>query len=257
MQDTTLIVKSFLRPHCVERLLQSIAQFYPDLPVIVADDSDPATQERIAQLAHTCVDDRLTFLKLPFDVGLSAGRNRLVDAARTPYVILFDDDFVLTNETRLDVLVEHLRADKYDLVGGSWILPDGQIEHFEGYMELTSGILRLSPLEQYKRHQGADIVLNFFAAKTDMLKAIRWDENLKQSEHFDFFLQCQQHRVRVGYEPTVNILHDKQMPEDYKEFRMRFIHDRQLMFKKWGITEIQGWPQPKKDEDGELEKIMI
>jgi len=256
MQDTTLIVKSFFCPHCIERLLQSIAQFYPDLPIIVADDSDQATQDRIAQMAHACAGDRLTFLKLPLNIGTSAGRNRLVDAARTPYVILFDDDFVLTNETRLEVLVDHLRADNYDLVAGSWFLPDGQIEYFAGYMELTSGILRLLPLEQYKRHQRADIVLNFFAAKTDMLRALRWDENLKLSEHFDFFLQYQQHHVRVGYEPTVKILHDKHMPKEYKEIRTQFMPYRQLMFKKWGITEIQGWPEPNENDDDKADKIL-
>ena len=245
MKDTTLLIKSFLRPKCLSRLLHTINLYFPTTSVIVADDSPPIIQEEISKIIKAYQSNRLTFLKLPFDVGLTVGRNRLVDAANTPYVILFDDDYVLDHESKLDILVSHLRQNTYDLVGGCWKMPNGRIDHFAGYMEIKDSILHFTQLEQYEQHQKADIVLNFFAAKTNTLRNLPWDENLKQSEHFDFFLQYKQHEVRVGYEPNVRLIHDRRMPKGYREFRMRYIHDRKVMFKKWGITKFHAWPAPK------------
>lgn len=53
----TIATKTFLRPHKLKILLQSIRKYYPDLTVIVADDSkEPLTIE----------DDYVEYYLMPF-----------------------------------------------------------------------------------------------------------------------------------------------------------------------------------------------
>jgi GT2 family glycosyltransferase len=245
MRDTTLLIKSFQRPRCMKRQLQTLRKFWPDTPVVVADDSEPPVQRAIAQMAQYYLGDRLTFVRLPFDVGVSTGRNRLVDTAQTPYVVLLEDDFVFTAETRLEELVGHIRADTYDLVSGTVVLVhETQVQHYEGYITLRADTLYLAPLEHYEHHQQCDVVTNFFAARTDIVRAVRWDEELKLSEHLDYFMRCQQYGVRVGYEPTVKILHTRERPSGYQSYRRRSFDYHQVWLGKWGIREIRGAIEP-------------
>lgn len=86
----TFIIHTFKRPDCLSRLLESIKEYYPNTPVIVYDDSE-------------------------FDRGLSWGRNHLVSQVKTKYFLLLDDDFVFTNETKIERLVEKAEQG-YDIV---------------------------------------------------------------------------------------------------------------------------------------------
>src|SRR5690606_3431510 len=56
---------------------------------------------------------------LPFDSGVSAGRQAALDRVRTRYTWLLDDDFVVYRGTRLDLAFDALeRHSDLDLVGG-------------------------------------------------------------------------------------------------------------------------------------------
>jgi len=48
------------------------------------------------------------------DIGLSAGRNRLLDVGDTPIVVFADDDHLITDQTRLPDLMQKLNA-RHDL----------------------------------------------------------------------------------------------------------------------------------------------
>ncbi len=50
-------------------------------------------------------------IETDYDIGLSAGRNRLLDAGDSPIVVFTDDDQLVTEHTRLSELVEKL--DRY------------------------------------------------------------------------------------------------------------------------------------------------
>jgi glycosyltransferase involved in cell wall biosynthesis len=86
--DVTFLVKTHERPQCLRKLLLSLRTQFPRTRVIVADDG------RVS-LRHRLDDELLTLLTLPYDVGLSAGRNAMLERVETKYFITLDDDFVL------------------------------------------------------------------------------------------------------------------------------------------------------------------
>ena len=53
-------------------------------------------------------DDRTTVLALPFNSGVAVGRNAAIAAATTPYVMVTDDDVVMTAATDLAGAVRFL-----------------------------------------------------------------------------------------------------------------------------------------------------
>lgn len=53
----TIATKTFLRPHKLKILLQSIRKYYPDLTVIVADDSKEPLEIK---------DDNVEYYSMPF-----------------------------------------------------------------------------------------------------------------------------------------------------------------------------------------------
>eukprot|EP00966_Prymnesium_polylepis_P153995 3556125-Prymnesium_polylepis.1 len=53
---------------------------------------------------------RIRHVPLPPGAGLSAGRNALVEAVRTPFLALMDDDVVLTEAKSLGTLLSALQA---------------------------------------------------------------------------------------------------------------------------------------------------
>ena len=66
------------------------------------------------------------------------------------------------------------------------------------------------------------IVLNFLAARTQVLRDNPWDNELKMGEHEDFFWRARQAGVQVGYCPQAVALHMKDpTPSHYTEHRNR------------------------------------
>ena len=93
MRDrVTFCIKTIHRPHCCATLVRSIHEHCgDDRPLIyVLDDGKP--ELRFSQVCpdEAALVDRL--IETEYDIGLSAGRNRLVEAAQTPMVIFADDD---------------------------------------------------------------------------------------------------------------------------------------------------------------------
>ena len=98
LSDTTAIIKTFLRDKCLFHCVQTLKESYPSIHIVVADDGHPS-QEKRDQLMFMGVDE---YIEMPWNRGLSAGRNVLLDAARTPYVLLCDDDFSFTEDTNIE-----------------------------------------------------------------------------------------------------------------------------------------------------------
>ena len=71
---------------------------------------------------HEVMDSfNVSYLQLVPRLGLSAGRNALVEACRTKYLVLLDDDVFFTASTRLDLLLQRLEDDpSLQLVAGAY-----------------------------------------------------------------------------------------------------------------------------------------
>ena len=228
IQATTFVVKTFLRPHCLDRLISSIRANYPDVPILVADDSPTPVARKDVQV-HA----------LPYDCGLSFGRNYLVDRVQTEYFLLMDDDHVFEDRTRIETLLAPIARNRFDLVGAQVVEACGPFA-WEGLLELdgTALTLRKGDNGLVDGVARVDFCHNFFAARTEMVRKLRWDDTLKLGEHTDFFLRAAGAGLRVGYDATVKVQHLPEKSGDYAGFRARAKGYRKTMMRKHGLQKI-------------------
>lgn len=226
-KDLTIVVKTLMRPRALDMLLTSIWARYSDVKIFVADDSP-------VPIKRTDVDN---YFILPFDSGLSYGRNFLLEKVETKYVMVLDDDTVFTDDTELAwplrVLEEH---HDIDLVGGRY-LP----EKFYGKQVIERGVL-IRDLEIYNGIVDGfpvyDFTANFFVARTEKIREIRWDESLKIQEHMDFFWRAKQ-RLICTHLPYFSSQNSHLESEGYARFRGRHKKFQALQCQKIGVKKIK------------------
>jgi len=252
--DVTAAVKTFLRDRSLHHCVQTLRAQYPDMPIIVADDGH-CTDEKEERLLAAGVSK---YLRLPWNVGLSAGRNALVDACETPYILMCEDDFSFTPNSH----VERLRQlmDIADIAAGlvfnvrHWACHNGGMgwDPFGGkFVNAYGRVFRAGFTGDVKEYEGihyeeADFVLNFFVARLASLRNIRWDEELQLAfEHLDFFLRAKAAGIKSVRSSDVMTLHkeidDSHNPE-YQKFRNDYEKYREPFKKKWGFDWIHDLP---------------
>ncbi|NLT07381.1 MAG: glycosyltransferase family 2 protein [Solirubrobacterales bacterium] len=225
-------VTTFMRPAALGRLLASIAEHVPAARVHVADQGgglDDAGYDRLwRDLRARGLLYRPVVERLPFDCGVSAARNRLVDLAPGEFKLILDDDFVFTADTRVErfvALLDH-RPDA-GVVGGR-VTRDGDENRFDLRFERAGGLLREVPEDgPFLSHDGiryreADCVVNFALMRAEVFERVRWDPRLKIAEHEDFFLRLLDTPFRVLHTPDVTVDHPPpDLDGDYPSFRNR------------------------------------
>jgi glycosyltransferase involved in cell wall biosynthesis len=212
-----IVIKTFNRYHCLDKLLKSIEQYYPDKNIIIADDS-VKFNEKFYQ--HNL---NMEVLNVGVDVGLSYGRNEAMKLVKTEYALLLDDDFVFDERTDIHKLLTIAQHTDADVVGGS-LDTNGKIDGYNQTMEITDRTLQYrwsdNPLEEHEgiQYQKCDIVYNFGLFR----KKHKWDNKIKiKGEHADYFLRLKEKKGKVYYVPEVVIQHHPDRPQDYKHFRGR------------------------------------
>lgn len=228
--DLTLVVKTFERPDVLRRMLASVRRVYAG-PVIVVDDS---------RVPFVSDDPGVTVLALPFDTGVGAGRNAGLDAVRTEFVWMADDDMILLPDFDAARPLAHLRAHpEVDLYGGAVVnLPDGRRHDYaaaslfarEGAPVLPRGTL-VGGLPVYEK------VPNFYVARTDRVRALRYDDRLKRLDHNDFFTRAHGRLVCV-YDRSWTCLHaHAYFDARYLAFRQDTAADAALLATLWSGRE--------------------
>ncbi|XP_029784931.1 beta-1,4 N-acetylgalactosaminyltransferase 2 [Suricata suricatta] len=202
----TIATKTFLRPHKLMTMLQSIRKFYPDLTVIVADDSKEPLQIK---------DNHVEYYTMPFGKGWFAGRNLAISQVTTKYVLWVDDDFLFNDKTKIEVLVDVLEKTELDVVGGSVL---GNVFQFKLLLEKSPngdclhrrpGSFR--PLDGFPRCVVTSGVVNFFLAHTERLQRVGFDPRLQRVAHSEFFIDGLG-SLLVGSCPEVIIGHQARSP---------------------------------------------
>jgi len=139
-ESVTILVKTHARYECVFTLIASIRNFYPTIRILIADDgadqqSPGAVREQtemMAELQRSYANDgSIEFYALPYDLGLSYSRNYLLDRVKTTYFVTCDDDFIFTEETRIEswlLLLEEFGS--IDIVGGVVYGEGNQLDFF-------------------------------------------------------------------------------------------------------------------------------
>jgi glycosyltransferase involved in cell wall biosynthesis len=234
MKDVTFIIKTFNRPRCVEMLCKSCLKHFPSVPVIVADDGNVKTP-----FTHT----KVKMLDMPFDSGLSSGRNLLVDNVHTKYFILLDDDFLINFPDGVKALYDSIEEhNEYDMIGG-WLSNQPQTKQTHGvFVEEEKGVYKVVKTTGKESVIPSDFILNFFIAKTDSFKknSIRWDDELKMGEHLLFFFNIwKNHDLKIGFTEKAYIYHDYKFTTNlYATHRKRAAKFAQDALKRYNIKRI-------------------
>lgn len=211
----TAIIKTFERSNKLHNLLDSIKKYYPKIKVIIVDDSKE--EEKIIQ-------ENVRYFKVPFDTGLSAGRNFAINKVDTEYFLLLDDDFLFNEKTKIEKFYNILETTDIDLIGGDVKYLNGRMMQYDGILYLDNDRIlhcKKSYYETKQEYKTCDIVLNFFLARTKKIREVGgWDERLKLAEHTAFFWN-HKGKIKVAYTSGVSILHDPERVGDYVSYRGR------------------------------------
>ena len=243
-EDISLIIKTFARQEALERLLASIReQGYGHCPILIADDSKTPYKDAILQDYGDIVDE---YIVLPFNVGVSKGRNELLNHIRTEYFVLHDDDFFYNEET--DLLRARKELVEYDLdILCGYLIDKVQGYYFPWVPKRISDALRL-----YRTHwkkqiwmatfnersdgglsiqsvprngsviQTCDLSFQFFIGRTTAIRDIvgGWNPKLKSiGEHWEFFYRCKQAGLRVATSSNFVACHENVSNPTYDSFR--------------------------------------
>jgi len=224
MQDNvTLIIKTLERPDVLARLIKSIPGGYH---VIVADDS-----------FKPVVRDDVEYMVMPYDSGISAGRNLLISKVKTKYFVLLDDDFIFTPSTDVALMESLIDGSVLDILGG--IVIHHQVPLFYHGLFVNDGdvVSYAKGGVEHEDYTEVDFIPNFFIGRTDSFRDAKWDEKLKTTEHFDFFYSNQ--HLNIGYTDKVSIEHDHISNPCYKKLRSRKEEYLQYVLKKHGIRKLE------------------
>ena len=254
MQDVTLLFGTIARPMCVQRMIRSVRNYYPDIIVRVADQNGPTPEmERF----YADYDVKTTYL--PFDSGVSLCRAELTKLSDTEFILFGDDDFIFTPSTNVAAARNVLSSlPDVGVLGGSMIdiktiERRGRLRKRRRYEKLmyideqSRGLLTI-PIDFIKPKFAnvnqepvyfCDIVINWALCRRSVFDDERclWDAQFKSAgEHENFFLQLKKFsEYRVAYYPALQCdhLHEETDPS-YEELRSRQ-EGWQLFAKKWEL----------------------
>lgn len=258
MNDVTVIIKTMMRPKSLSKLIYSILKIYPDITILIGDDGNPSSKDYI--LNKFRFYKNIHYYELPFDSGLSYGRNYLLNKVNTKYFLLCDDDFVIDKKLDLEVLIDILEEKQLDILGGylrnykivrnfkdKLIVLGQKIFHYEiktnylGYFETSNNKLNVHYSRfDFPEFTETELCLNFFLAKTSSIKAIKgWDEDLKLQEHTEFFYRAKLNNIKVGFSNKMSVKHFPVQMKEYENNRSR--NYTYIFLKKYNFLEINSF----------------
>ena len=230
----------------LQLLLASIRRRYPDrqqLRILVADDGGAADREVLRGVGAR-------HLRLPPNAGLSHGRNALVQATRTPFLVLLDDDTVFSRGTELGTLHQALRQHpKAALAAGCYIdlrYPNHTHPCFRAHFHASEGgaVVRSEVVHTPPAAAGcerAHMGTNFFMARTSALRRFGWDPRQKVMEHETFYYQLFLNEQPVLVCANVTVEHNGSVggSSEYQSRSLRFKERAFMQFLCKDFPEVE------------------
>jgi glycosyltransferase involved in cell wall biosynthesis len=255
----SIIIKTFERPMMLRRLLTSLKRRYPQLPVLIADDSKkPYTDSIVGSLG---MRSTVRTFRMLYDSGLSAGRNLLVRNVQTPWYVLADDDFVIHDYTNLEHGLHMAQTHGLDIAAGQHIRIDKPCGWTARFHRIgTVGVCL--PIEQLTNpFTPADIFPIFAVCRTETMRSIPggpFDSDLKIGEHIAYCLRVMDRGLKAAVIRDFFVQDGSDRPPDYAPSRNREV----LFVEQWmrtrglshlitpnGTIRASGEHWPKMDED--------
>jgi glycosyltransferase involved in cell wall biosynthesis len=187
MRNVTFGITAFNRPQLLRQLIDSIRSRYPHTHILVADNGSE----------RAVLPDDVQVIQLPFDCGLSVARNALIDHLETDFLLLLEDDFLFTAETKIEPLKRVLEsAPDVGACGGAIRGSDGRVTCYALDIEVCRHTMRIREATHRREitacgipYRICDMVWNFALFRREMLKEHRWVDALKIGEHCPYFYE--------------------------------------------------------------------
>lgn len=223
--ELTAVIKTFERPEILKRLIESIKRIYPNMKIIVVDDSlNPLSLKGVETIV------------MPYNSGISAGRNRALETVKTKYVLFLDDDFIFYHKTEFEPALRLMEEfPQIDIMGGEVVnLPSFKSSDYrKANLHPTQSVPVLPPGSKIGGLPVYDKVPNFFIARPEKLKLVGWDEQLKKIEHADFFTRAKGVLVTV-YNKHFKVLHAQTPFDDaYLKIRHDVSQEKKILYSKY------------------------
>ena len=194
----TAIVYTSGRQQSVTRLINSVAWLYPQMKVLVADDSRQPQPMAGAEP-----------VKMPVDSGVSACRNALLARIRTPYFLLLEDNQELNRGSHVDKLLAAVAGGKCDLAAGDMVscrrrfglFTKREADPGHATVDVTPEVVKVTAGARpgVDGVQGCDVAHNFFVARTDKVRAMGgWDPQLLVDERLEFFVRARRFGIKAA-----------------------------------------------------------
>jgi glycosyltransferase involved in cell wall biosynthesis len=220
----SVVIKTYMRPMQLERLLLSIVEYEVThkiafAEIVIGDDSpyeDLCTNKKIISNVQLISPSNIRHIVLEPNIGTSAGRNRTIDNTTQNFILLCDDDFIFDMGCDLGRCLETIKQSSYSILGG-WLKNHYNILTGESEYWGTIGKFAFNAKEWvfYLNENSDDVpeiadsdyILQFFIAKTELFTNIKWDEELRTEEHRNFFLELYKSKYKVGFCKELFIKH--------------------------------------------------
>ena len=188
--NVTFMFKSFERQKQAKALYKSIRKNYPDVRIVIADDSSQPLELE---------GENLQIIQMPFNSGLSKGLNLALAEVKTPFLMRMDDDELLTRRSNIADELRFLFANpEIDLIGFTCLdavkfrsLKSSIVPYFQFSMKEAPLPLKVP---HGTRIDANHIVLgkvpNILLARTESIRKVGWDDNIRMIDHHDFFFRA-------------------------------------------------------------------
>ncbi len=246
MEDTAILITTFLRDDALSKCIKSIRKHYLDVAIFVANTGH--TSDKVDEL---CSRHKCTLVKAPLDSGVCCARNEAMALIpkKYEYIVIIEDDIVFNKETNLETLRAILQKQRNIGLVGLKIQKvngmDKKIQDYEASIRLENDTIYVDKViaPKWKKSKGiryfyCDIVSNVFMMRQDVWREIKWDEQYKTTpEHTDFFLLLKYNTDwQIAFTDAVSMEHhvQKYCTHEYSVKRMR-TEGYRILGEKWGV----------------------
>jgi glycosyltransferase involved in cell wall biosynthesis len=213
----SVVIPSYNRRHTLQRALQSVFEqsSVVDEVILVDDGSSDGSAEMVTRAFPT-----VKLIRQP-NLGVSAARNRGIEAARYDWIALLDSD-----DSWLPTKIEKIRAARRQQ-------PDFVLFHSDEIW-MRRGV-RVNPMKKHRKHGGWIFEQCLSPSASVIRKSVlqelgMFDESLPACEDYDLWLRLS-HRFPVCYLDEALIVkyggHEDQLSRQHPamdQFRVRSLH---------------------------------
>lgn len=234
--DISLVVKTFIRPDCLSRFLESVQNYQKKwqvkfADVIVIDDGDETSQTANKEIIKKYNDLCVSYYPYIFNsLGLCKGRNEGLRYCKSKYFICCDDDFMLDLDCDIAANLETLKKENMDILAGYYRnvsaadATDYQADNWLGFIHESKTEDFCSIYSNvFPEFIQCDIVENFYIGITENIKKIGYPEDIPIKEHNLAFLRFKHAGLKVAMTNRLFVrhFHIKSKKKNYNKFRNR------------------------------------